>query len=103
MLRLSRDFVATFGAFLLMHCSASFPAEDSPHWSYTDPTGPAKWDALESEYSACALGKTQSPIDIHDDVVKKSDLPAINFDYKASTLRIIDNGHTIQINYSPGS
>ena len=49
------------------------------------------------------MGKTQSPIDIRDDGAKKTDLPAINFDYKASTLKIIDNGHTIQINYAPGS
>jgi carbonic anhydrase len=64
-------------------------------------TGPMKWGTLEKEYSTCALGKTQSPIDIRDDVAKKTDLPAINFDYKASTLKIIDNGHTIQANYAP--
>ena len=49
------------------------------------------------------MGKTQSPIDIRDSVAKKTDLPVINFDYRPSTLKIIDNGHTIQINYGPGS
>jgi carbonic anhydrase len=30
-------------------------------------------------------------------------LPPIEFDYKASPLHIIDNGHTIMINYAAGS
>src|SRR5262249_22627140 len=34
---------------------------------------------------------------------KKTDLPAIRLDYKPSVLKIIDNGHTVQINYDPGS
>ena len=45
----------------------------------------------------------QSPIDIRDSVAKKGDLPAIVFDYKPSPLRIVDNGHTIQVNFAPGS
>jgi carbonic anhydrase len=31
------------------------------------------------------------------------DLPELKFDYKAVPLNIIDNGHTIQINYPAGS
>jgi len=46
---------------------------------------------------------TQSPIDIRDDSVRKSDLPAIEFRYKPSKLKIVDNGHTVQVNYDPGS
>jgi carbonic anhydrase len=80
-----------------------FAAESRAHWSYTGATGPANWGTLESDYSACALGKSQSPIDIRNDVAKKADLPAIVFDYTPSPLKIIDNGHTIQINYAPGS
>ena len=30
-------------------------------------------------------------------------MPAIEFDYKLSPLHIVDNGHTIMINYAPGS
>src|SRR5262249_180722 len=46
-------------------------AEGGHHWSYKGPTGPAKWGTLEKEYGSCAMGKTQSPIDIRDDVAKK--------------------------------
>ena len=78
-------------------------AHDTPHWSYSGSSGPTHWATLEEDYNTCGVGTTQSPIDIRDDVAKKADLPAINFDYKASTLKIINNGHTIQINYTPGS
>lgn len=37
------------------------------------------------------------------DQTDKADLPAIQFDYKRSPLRIIDNGHTIMVTYGPGS
>jgi carbonic anhydrase len=83
--------------------SGPLAAEGHPHWSYGGATGPEKWAGLEKEFDACGLGKTQSPIDIRDADVKRVDLPAIGFDYKPSPLRIIDNGHTVQINYAPGS
>src|SRR5215471_3375312 len=78
-------------------------AAEEHHWSYQGSTGPAKWASLEHEYSACGVGKAQSPIDIEDSVAKKSDLPAITFDYKPSPLKIVDNGHTVQVDYAPGS
>lgn len=35
--------------------------------------------------------------------MRKADLPAIAFACKRSPLSIIDNGHTIQVSYTPGS
>ena len=78
-------------------------AEGEHHWSYSGDTGPAQWAALESDYGACGVGKMQSPIDIRDSVARKGTLPAIAFDYKPSPLKIVDNGHTIQVDYAPGS
>ena len=52
-------------------------------------------------FASCKLGQLQSPIDIRG--AKAADLPAIKFDYKPSPLKVIDNGHTIQVNYAPGS
>ena len=34
---------------------------------------------------------------------KAADLPAIKFDYKSSPLKVIDNGHTIQVNIGDSS
>ena len=74
-----------------------------PHWSYGGHTGPSHWGTLEKEYAACASGHAQSPIDIHSAGAKKTDLPEIQFAYKSSPLTIVDNGHTVQVNYAPGS
>jgi carbonic anhydrase len=76
-------------------------AEGGHHWGYEGEGGPAAWASLDPEFSACKLGHLQSPIDIHG--AKVADLPAIHFEYRPSPLKIIDNGHTIQVNYAPGS
>ena len=73
------------------------------HWTYTGQTGPAFWGTLEEDYHTCAAGRTQSPIDIRADSVHGSDVPALEFQYQPSALKIIDNGHTVQVNYAPGS
>lgn len=80
-------------------------AQEAPHpghtWDYSEAHGPAHWGELEPDFAACKNGHHQSPIDIRK--TKKVDLPPILFDYKPSPLDIIDNGHTIMINYAPGS
>lgn len=70
-------------------------------WDYGKAQGPSHWGELKPEFAACSNGHRQSPIDIRNP--KKADLPPIQFDYKPSPLHIIDNGHTIMINYAPGS
>lgn len=70
-------------------------------WDYGKDHGPAHWGSLEAEFATCQSGHHQSPIDIEK--TEKADLPPIQFQYSASPLRIIDNGHTIQVNYDPGS
>src|SRR6185436_3141328 len=71
------------------------------HWSYGKHGGPTEWGALDHAFASCQLGKLQSPIDIRG--ARAADLPEIKFDYKPSALKVIDNGHTIQVNYAPGS
>jgi carbonic anhydrase len=74
---------------------------EGSHWSYEGHAGPAAWASLSPEFGTCKLGGLQSPIDIRS--AKVANLPAIKFDYKPAPLKIIDNGHTIQVNYAPGS
>jgi carbonic anhydrase len=77
------------------------PAHAAGHWAYTGHGAPGHWSEISQEFATCKLGKLQSPIDIHG--AKAADLPAIQFDYKAAPLKVVDNGHTIQVNYAPGS
>lgn len=71
------------------------------HWGYTGDIGPAYWGSLDPAFEACAEGKNQSPIDLTGLVEAK--LPAIRFNYNAKPASILNNGHTVQINYAPGS
>jgi len=72
-----------------------------PHWDYSGPEDPSHWGKLDPSYAACSLGQTQSPINITH--AKPAVLPTLKLDYQAIPLNIIDNGHTIQVNYTPGS
>jgi len=71
------------------------------HWSYEGEGGPDNWAKIDPNNKACASGQRQSPIDIRDGI--KVDLEPIKFDYRASTFRIVDNGHTIQVDVGDSS
>lgn len=71
------------------------------HWSYEGEGAPANWAKLQPNFATCATGKRQSPIDIRDGI--RVDLETIKFDYQISMFRIIDNGHTVQVNVGSGS
>ena len=65
------------------------------HWAYEGDGGPDNWGKLKPEYGTCASGRRQSPIDIRDGI--RVDLPPIEFGYRPSQFRIVDNGHTVQV------
>jgi carbonic anhydrase len=103
---MSRHFAPrALAACVLAVSFGSLLAEDhaGPHWSYTGATGPTHWAGMEPDFGACGIGHAQSPIDIQSAKAQKAALPAIKFDYKTVPLQIIDNGHTVQVNYPPGS
>ena len=91
------------GALVLMVLALPLVAQQhqSGHWGYTGAEGPSHWADLNPDFAVCGSGHRQSPIDIRDP--RKADLPPIQVNYKPSPLHIIDNGHTVMINYAPGS
>ena len=106
----TQTFVFLLGALLFASASVGNAAEKAVKgakgakpWTYSGKTGPDHWDKLEADFAQCKLGQFQSPIDISDASTRKGDFPSLLFVYKPSPLRIIDNGHTIQVNYAPGS
>ena len=103
-----RYYIPIMPRALLVVLALSWPAlpaaaqhGSKPHWEYEGTLGPAHWGALDPSYHSCVAGMHQSPIDIQG--AKSGDLPAISFSYHPSALKLIDNGHTIQVNYAPGS
>ncbi len=83
---------------------AAAPKHDTghaAHWSYDGEGGPMNWGAMKPEFAKCSTGTRQSPIDIRDGI--KVQLEPVPFDYKPSAFRVIDNGHTVQVNVAPGN
>jgi len=56
---------------------------------------------MKPEFSTCLTGTRQSPIDIRDGI--RVDLDPVQFDYKPSGFRVIDTGHTVQVNVAAGN
>ncbi len=81
---------------------ASVALADGPvHWSYDGKEGPEFWGSLSKDYALCATGKEQSPVDIPANATTN---PAdLTFRYQPSKLNILNNGHTVQVAYDPGS
>ena len=71
------------------------------HWTYEGEEGPAHWGELDPAYEMCGIGKNQSPIDIASP--SEQDLANIAFHYQPSEVNILNNGHTVQVNYDAGS
>jgi carbonic anhydrase len=91
----------TFACALALAPAAAYAEEAHHEWDYGGEHGPRHWGELKPDYASCGIGKVQSPIDIRDAVPAK--LEPIVFDYHSTPLHIIDNGHTVQVNYGAGS
>ena len=72
-------------------------------WAYSGKKGPQAWGKISAEFRACKSGRMQSPIDLGTDARVSASAEAIEFDYHLTPLRILHNGHTVQVNYEPGS
>jgi carbonic anhydrase len=91
---------ALAGLALCPLCKPAFAAEGA-HWSYEGAGAPAKWGDLDAGNKACAIGLQQSPIDIGPTI--KSQLPPLGLGWPNGADTIVNNGHTIQLNFSEGS
>lgn len=74
---------------------------EPPHWTYEGEEGPQHWGELDPSFAVCGTGTKQSPIDIS--APSEQDLANIVFHYASSTVNILNNGHTAQVNYDAGS
>jgi carbonic anhydrase len=75
-------------------------AATTTHWAYSGEEGPENWAKLAPEFTACA-GKNQSPINLTGFV--EANLQPIRFAYKSDGNEILNNGHTVQVNYAAGN
>ncbi len=89
--------------FLLALLLFSFvsAAHAAVHWSYDGNEGPENWGRLSREFSRCATGKNQSPIDIRD--VVRTKLKPLVFTYTSHAQEIENTGLGILLNFAEGS
>lgn len=85
----------------LLSTVSSADEKSSPHWSYGGAEGPEYWGELSPNYDACKTGKNQSPVNLTH--FTHANLEPITFNYVSSGNEVVNNGHTIQENYQPGS
>src|SRR5262245_42316522 len=97
--KLSRALI--FAIALAMITCGAVLAQEGVHWSYEGDTGPEHWGSLSPDFAACAKGVEQSPVDIPASAPLNA--ADITFSYQPSAVTIFNNGHTIQVNYDPGS
>jgi carbonic anhydrase len=72
-----------------------------PRWEYSGSNGPEHWGELSREFAPCKDGRAQSPIDFT--TAEPTQLAPIAFDYQACNPNIINDGYTIQVNYTAPS
>ena len=90
---------ATFGFAALSQASGQ---HSGAHWGYKGANGPENWSRLAEEFKVCGQGTRQSPINVAEENAIHADL-ALSINYKPVEPEIVNNGHTIQVNYAPGS
>tara|TARA_R110002096_G_scaffold4501_38_gene21303 strand:+ start:7276 stop:8088 length:813 start_codon:yes stop_codon:yes gene_type:complete len=78
------------------------PEHMGPSWSYGGKNGPKNWGDLTPAWSLAKEGREQSPIDLTG-ARSSSVLYPLNFAYQSAPLNLVNNGHTIQQNFTPGS
>lgn len=81
-------------------CSRASRAAEAAHWSYEGATGADRWSALDAANRVCSAGTRQSPIDIADAVV--AELPPLEIGWSKAPDTIVNNGHTVQVNFTGG-
>lgn len=98
--------ILVIAAFLIgLIAVLSTPAiagENTLKWGYGGAGNPTMWGEISPEYALCKLGQNQSPINI-DNVQQPRNSANIEFNYQPTPLSVVNTGHTIQVNYQPGS
>lgn len=98
-----RNFIGAMAAMvacpLCNRLAFASDAKEQAHWSYKGDTGPDHWGQMDKASLVCSAGKQQSPVDIAGAV--NASLPYLQPSWKPGG-KIVNNGHTIQVNTAPG-
>lgn len=65
------------------------------HWGYSGGVGPARWGGLSADFTTCASGEEQSPIDLRTGRAAGGE--DLELDYGDIDEHLLDNGHSVQV------
>jgi carbonic anhydrase len=88
------------GLALCPLCAANSVGEEFHHWTYGGETGPDKWSSLDAVNAVCSTGSQESPVDIVSPIGAR--LPPLNILWRTRPDTIVNNGHTIQLDFAKG-
>lgn len=88
---------------LLLSAGCAHVSEKPAHWTYEGAEGPEHWGELADSYRMCTIGKNQSPINLDSQHEIEAQLSPLVLAYKAGGKEVLNNGHTVQVGYEPGS
>lgn len=89
--------ITVAGVIALASLMVSNESQSEPKWGYRGENGPTHWAELSKDFRKCRTGAIESPINITHTV--KSVLSSINFAYTDTELAVVNDGHTIKVNY----
>jgi len=95
-----RHLLKAMSALAACPLCASAASAEGAHWSYEGTAGPDHWGDVDAASKVCTAGSQQSPIDITGAV--KSTLPKLELSWSKTADTIVNNGHTIQLNFEKG-
>lgn len=70
-------------------------------WSYGGEQGPDHWAELSADFRLCQAGQAQSPINLAG--ARPTLEEPLLFRYRSNPLTLVNDGHTLRIDYEPGS
>ncbi len=73
-------------------------AAEQHHWGYEGAEDASHWGELSPDWKECGIGQQQSPIDIVKTSAIAADFNAAEVHWMPFVPKIVDNGHTIQVN-----
>ena len=96
-----RQALKVFAGLACPLCAATSFGAETLHWSYEGATGPDKWGNLDAANGMCSIGSQESPLDIVGPI--RARLPPLNILWRKRPDTIVNNGHTIQLNFAEGN
>jgi carbonic anhydrase len=82
-------------------CPVCASAGAAAEWSYSGEHGPDHWGNVDAASKVCSVGSQQSPLDITETISSK--MPPLSIAWGKTADTIVNNGHSIQLNFAPGS